>query len=519
MLSAVVISERDFMKFGKIWRIVLLPLLMAVVLGFALLSSAGKSSSCMGVKILSEAEMSRFTSLVPQELSGWISCSGSTAAVDAGNFKIYISQNIGEETDYTQLTGSLAMNNSAYKMYFAPDEMFADLYTAVKENHSFALIVSAENGEYMQYEVVFTTLPVVNISGQLAYTSPDGEDVHKGSITVWDSNFAGTGGITVEKTAAEWYLDDYRDSSEDKTTWRVSLKADNGGSNMINLMGQGKDDDWIFNGISGDSTQLREKLAASLWNSMDDSLSGREHMAEGEYAEVVYNGRYMGVYLVQRRIDQKYLDLDSNDILLRDKKDRRGSYAQNNYTVRHGYYTEEEIWQIVQPLHSRQDCSVIDIGNWIDVNLFINAVCNKGRLDYTEMYYNWQGVNSGPEVAMIPVLSDSLWGVTFEDREYYFDENLKNSAVAYRDEYGQLKELYPDLDERIAERYRQLRSTVLSEEYIEKNIAYIQSRIENSGAPARDAQRWEYEKDKDTEKLCRYICERLAVMDGFYGII
>ena len=91
--------------------------------------------------------------------------------------------------------------------------------------------------------------------------------------------------------------------------------------------------------------------------------------------------------------------------------------------------------------------------------------------------------------------------------------------MAYRDEYGQLKELYPDLDERIAERYRQLRSTVLSEEYIEKNIAYIQSRIENSGAPARDAQRWEYEKDKDTEKLCLYICERLAVMDGFYGII
>ena len=507
------------MRVKKIWRMALIVLLAAAVLGFYMFSSAWKNSSCMGIRILSEAEMSRFTSLVPKELSGWIRCSGSTAAVDAGNFKIYISQNIGENTDYTQLDGTLAIHNPEFKLYFAPDEMFSDLDRAVRENHNFRLIVSSENGEYAQYEVVFTTLPVINISGQKIYTSPDGESVYSGTVTVWDNNFAGVGGITKEETAAQWYIDDKRDASEEKRTWRVSLKSDDGSSKTVSLMGQGEEDDWIFNGISGDSTKLRENLAAALWNSMDSTLSPESNMMpEGEYAEVVYNGSYRGIYLVQRRTDQKLLDLDSNDILLRDKKDRRGSYAKNNYTVRHSHYTDEEVWPVIQSFHSGEDCSMIDIDNWIDVNIFINAVCNKGKRNYTEMYYNWQGVDGTPTVTMIPVLSDSLWGVTVRKNKYVFSESLSAVEIVYRKEYEQLKELYPNLDDMIAERYRQLRDTVLSREYIEKNAEYILGKFEDSGAPERDAQRWEYEKDNDIGKLYSYIEARLKAMDGFYGV-
>ena len=105
-----------------------------------------------------------------------------------------------------------------------------------------------------------------------------------------------------------------------------------------------------------------------------------------------------------------------------------------------------------------------------------------------------------------------------QKNKYVFSESLSAAEIVYRKEYEQLKELYPNLDDMIAERYRQLRGTVLSREYIDKNAEYILGKFENSGAPERDAQRWEYEKDNDIGKLYSYIEARLKAMDGFYGV-
>ena len=505
------------MGYNKIWRILLLPVLVAAVVFLAVVSHRAEENSCLGVRILTEAEMSGFTELVPQELSGCIIYENEPAAIDAGLFNVYISQNIKEDTDYKNLVGSLKISHPGYSLYFAPDEMFDDIYTAVKDNHRFRLIVDFGSGAYMEYNVIFTILPVVRLTGPLEYVSPDSENIFSGTVTVWDGSYAGTGGNVTKSSGAQWKTDDVRDSDEADETLRISL-TESGGKNMVDFMGMGREDDWVLNSLYGDDSKIREKLAAELWNGMNDSISNKFVQPQGEYAEVVYNGVYKGVYLLQRKADQKHFGLDGDDLLARDKKDRRGSYTQNNYTVLDGYYTEQEATDIIKPFHTLTDVSEVDIENWIDAHLFSNIVCNKGRTDYTEMYYIWQNTSVGRRIRMIPIISDSIFGMTFdkEENSYSFDENLNVSEVVYRREYDALKGAYPDLDKKIAQRYAEIREGVFNEKNIEVIIQELSAGLEASGALLRDKPVWK-EDGENTALLYEYIYARLEYLDLYYN--
>lgn len=508
------------MRCNKLWRLVVLAVFVAAVAAAAVFSHRTEENSIMGVPVVSEAEMSRFTSFVPQEISSFILCDGEIAAVDKSTFTVYISQNIKENTGYKDLVGRITTQNPGWELYFAEDEMFADLDRAVAENHPFRLIVATGENEYMEYGVVFTTLPVVRIEGQQLYTMPQTGTCSGGDITVWDSNYAHTGGYIKEKSNAEWQENDLRDTGEAKQTWKLSLHNPKGGVNMLNLFGLGKEDDWILNGISGDPSRVREKLAAHIWNSVSSDGGYTLRTPQGEYAEVVYNGEYKGVYTISRKTDQKFLDIDSDDLLLRDKKYPRGSYAQNNYTVLDGYYTEDEVWQIVEPFHTKEDLSAVDINSWIDANIIANAVYNKGRRSYTEMYYLFSNGASAAEIEFMPVTEDAVFGITHRTKRniYEFDGDLYTSEVKYTDEYAKLKEICPDLDERIAERYRYLRGDILSENSIFDFIDSEYSSLQNSGALLREKVRWEIsDKKQSTEPLKEYIKARFEYLDTVYG--
>ena len=507
------------MTVNKMWRFVVMPVLLCIVTAVAFFSVNSEKNSCMGVKIVTEAEMSRFVSHAQKELSGWIYLDGDNAAVDAGTFTVYISQNIKENTQYNDLVGKLGINLDGHRMFFAPDEMFADLDRAVAENHPFSLIIEDNEGGYSLYSVIFTNLPVVRMNGERQYTDPDGVAVYSGDITIWDTNYAGTGGIITEKSGAEWQDSDRRDMQEAKKSWKISLANSKGGVNMLNLMGQGDDDDWVFNSLYGDSTKLREKLMASLWNGMIETASDTARMPEGEYAEIVCNGEYMGVYAVSRRTDQKYLDLDSDDILLRDKKDRRGSYVQNNYNILHGYYTEYEVWQIADGWHKNQESVVINPDKWIDANIMVNLATANGIRGYNEMYYVWHNADTKPSVDYIPVAEDAVFGIKYRRDSYRYDRDGCGAEVVYGDEYDSLKQLYPDLDERIAQRYKQLRGGILSEKAVCVLIDNANGQLAQGAALERDAERWNTEKGRDSaEELKEYIKERLEYLDRYYGI-
>ena len=122
---------------------------------------------CMGVPILEST--TEYTIYEYTDFSDSISHYGKKAAIDTATSTIYISQNFDGSTSYVDFEGALTLASGTHRMYFAPDKAFADMETAVKEGHPFRLVITDGSEKYMEYSVVFTSLPVVAIEGDLSY--------------------------------------------------------------------------------------------------------------------------------------------------------------------------------------------------------------------------------------------------------------------------------------------------------------------------------------------------------------
>ena len=109
-----------------------------------------ESHECMGVQILEN--MSGYTTYQYADFSEEITFFGKPVATDIETNTIYISQNFDKNTRHRDLEGNFYLDNSNYKMYFAPDEAFEDIVNAVKEGHNFRLIITDGSEKYMEYK-------------------------------------------------------------------------------------------------------------------------------------------------------------------------------------------------------------------------------------------------------------------------------------------------------------------------------------------------------------------------------
>ena len=98
----------------------------------------------------------------------------------------------------------------------------------------------------------------------------------------------------------------------------MNLRDEDFQKSNVDLLGLGSDDDYILNPMSMDDTFVKEKLIQELWSQLMKQADYNYQMTKGEYVELFINGAYQGLYLLQRRIDAKYLNLNRNqDILLK----------------------------------------------------------------------------------------------------------------------------------------------------------------------------------------------------------
>lgn len=76
----------------------------------------------------------------------------------------------------------------------------------------------------------------------------------------------------------------------------TTLKADNKSNNNVSLLGMPSENDWILNSFAFDASLIRDYLSYNLSNKIG------QYAARGEYCEVVLNGQYIGLYLLQEKI-------------------------------------------------------------------------------------------------------------------------------------------------------------------------------------------------------------------------
>lgn len=76
----------------------------------------------------------------------------------------------------------------------------------------------------------------------------------------------------------------------------TTLQANNTSNNNVSLLGMPSENDWIFNGLAFDPSLIRDYLSYNL------SRQIGEYATRTAYCEMVINGEYKGLYLLQEKI-------------------------------------------------------------------------------------------------------------------------------------------------------------------------------------------------------------------------
>ena len=76
----------------------------------------------------------------------------------------------------------------------------------------------------------------------------------------------------------------------------TTLKADNITNNNVSILGMPSENDWVLNGLAFDPSLIRDYLSYNLSRQIGNYAS------RTQYCEVVLNGNYIGLYLLQEKI-------------------------------------------------------------------------------------------------------------------------------------------------------------------------------------------------------------------------
>lgn len=488
--------------------------LAAACVAFALMAAVlwtNEQMCCIGVRLLKADEMDAFCEYVYADLQDVLLFKGEPAAIDVASSTIYIPQNLDEQTTLPELVGELTVTDSSYSLYFAPNEGFDALADTAAKGEGFRLLAQKEDRTYMEYQVVFTTMPVMRIDGVYSYMDDEQREVMEGSVCVWTPQDPKTGGYTVNQSAVEWNIRGHSTSYRPKKSYKLSLKNAQGENADLSLLGLGADDDWILNAMAFDDCKVREKLIMDLWNTMTETDTYNLKMSAGEYVEVIRNGTYAGVYLLQRRLDDKYLDLKPNQVAIRGEK----VYSPNEEMLKAAY-------MVMSGVEDHSNCAPIDLQNWIDIELFVDFTFAPDNASY--FYNNICYVITNPETA--PRVTTVLWdtdmilGMCYENGLVYRPTWAASDTRMQRREYGAMERLYPTMYYNIAARWQQLRGGILHRDYILGKVSGYIDYLEQSGALERDRKIWgTYSGEEDTIEMLRYIIEyRLDLLDRIYGV-
>lgn len=500
----------------KTKRISLLVVLaLATACTFVLLR-LGEKKVCLGISLISEHQASQYTLCPDLDLTE-LRYNGEKAPLDLDTYTLYLSQ--GEESlgSYTDLQGILTTESSRQSIYLVEDSALKDPQAAIGSGTPLTLLV-VEGDQCCPVNVVLTTLPVFTLEGQETDVPAKYGYEMEGDCTLFAGYDPASGGSSVESSRLEWHIRGETTAKYDKKSYKLSLKDKDGDNNHCDLLGMGADDDWILNPMVMDDTKLREKTVMDLWNSFAEVCDWNYKMSCGEYVEVILNGEYRGLYLLQRRVDAKYLDIDKEQDLLLKGNDTDPQYK--GYEIISSPFSNEETYALMEDTWQGLEGNRFHRENFIDVTLLINYIAGLDNVELKNMFYylKYDEERQGYDLYFIPWDTDMSFGLYWEDGfTYNYQKSL--TTTAYRIEYYTQQLYSQEMDRQLAQHWQELRSSLFSEDNILAVLDYNQNRILSSGAYQRDQEKWGlFHQGADTqENLHSFCAERLSWLDTYYS--
>ena len=258
-----------------------------------------------------------------------------------------------------------------------------------------------------------------------------------------------------------------------------------------------------------EDSNIREKLFMDLWNEMAAETDYNYPMSRGEYVEVLINGEYCGLYLLQRRIDEKYLQL-TDAVLLKGNQDLVYEIVTNRYDADKGTAAFDAFF-------FENDCAHLHLKNFVDVSLFLQLFSSMDNKSYKNMYYVFEGTGEDQSIRLIPWDTDlamgAVWGGYGIGFVYDFEESVY--TVVNRREIEDMQALHPSLNREITNRWLQLRENLITEEHIYQLMDGYLEELDASGAVRRDQDKWGlfYNGEDTIENLYRFVSERIWALD------
>ena len=492
----------------------------AILFAVSLLLSYGiEKNTCMGVQLMESEELSAMTEAqTPHQTI--LLYNGNPAAIDRETCTVYISQQHKDAVEYSQLKGNLTTKSGDVTLKIIKEDVLGNIAEGMGENCSYRLVVIGAGNEYTIYNIVFTSLPVINIEGVVIGTHENGGELYEGGIYFWDPASAETGEYRTVDSAVSWHVRGNSSTIYKKKSLKLSLKNSKGENNNLSFCGLGEDDDWILNPMSFDDVKTREKLVQDLWKSMSQDNPYNADMTTSEYVEVVENGEYKGLYLIMRRVDEKYLKLDSDSILLKGSKYTLREIDAYTFGIKYSPFSEEETRIWLEQNFVDQYVNHINVDNYIDISLMSQLGSMGDNITSKNYFVVIEDIDTEYHVTLVLWDTDLSFGVCAVDQVGFvprFEETVK--MTYQRIEQPQMIQLYPDLDKKTAERWQQLRQTVFTEENLLNANSEYRNVITESGALARNEAKWgfKYRGGDTLEQMEAFIKERLKVLDEYYS--
>lgn len=482
--------------------------LITVILCFNALGSR----YCIGIPMITEESLKQYTETTDLDISQ-ISFDGEKVAFDWENNNIYISQSVENLEHFSDLQGEMKAIDPEYELYFLNNVTIQKLSESVQEGIPLTLIIRCGDN-FQRVNVVITTLPVLRLKVEGSYVDEEGTNVVQGEMTLWNSLGKDSKSYHTQTSRAEWHMRGNSTRIFPKMSWKLNLKEADGQNQNLDLLGLGSDDDWILNPMSMDDTFVKEKLSQVLWNQLAANTNYNYPMSEGEYVEVVINGSYQGLYMLQRRVDAKYLKLNQqSDILLKGINTWETASAQDGYEIVSTPYSEEETYeQMVQAL-TFEDGNSMHIDNFVDISLFLQFLSGVDNYGYKNTFYVLRQLQDEYELYLVPWDTDLTMGVIWG---YDYDESVHE--MIERQELQTVRKYVPDIDGKIAGRWNELRKTIYSEENIFSVYENVTGYLAASGAVQRDFECGGllHEGEDNWTNLQKFIIERLEILDDYY---
>ena len=469
--------------------------------------------SCMKVPIISEEKLNTLTEVTTLDISQ-LSFNGADVSIDLPNNSIYISQNYNYLEKAYRMQGKLETKNPEYSLFFLDTGAIENIPLTVREGNPFTLIIRCGDN-YQKVNLIITTLPILYLDLEATGKMEDGRDLMSGKLTLWDNYDSDLKKYKVTTSPVEWHVRGNSSKIYDKLSWKVNLKKESGENKNLELLGLGSDDDWILNGMSMDDTNVKEKFTQELWNELVNNTNYNYKMTSSEYVELFINGAYQGLYIIQRRIDEKYLELDrENDLLFKGINTWEAEHIYDAYEIISSPLSNEVSYDELKEALSFKDGNKMNIENFIDVSLLLQLISGYDNSGYKNMFYFLKKGNDDYELSFIPWDTDLSLGVTWG---YDYEDSI--SSIIERYELETVKEKYPNIDMQFAKRWNNLRMGIFSEEKIFSILNPVIQELESSGVIQRDEKRWGllHEGEDNIDNLRLYIRERLIFLDEYYA--